>query len=53
MELMGIMLNEISQGRQKLYELTYMWSLKKKFTDTENRLVFARDEEWDIAGKNG
>ena len=49
MDLEGIMLGEISQTekRQILYDLTYMWNLKKpsKLIDTEimeNRLVAAR-----------
>ena len=30
MDLEGIMLSEISRERQILYDLTYMWNLKKK-----------------------
>ena len=47
MDLKGIMLNEMSEReRQILYDLTYMWNLKKKtktkLIDTKNRLVGTR-----------
>ena len=43
MDLDGIMLSEI------LYDITYMWNLKKLNSETENRLVAARGQglgEW-------
>ena len=44
MELEGITLSEISL-RQILYDLTYMWNLKKKIKNLHrNRLVVPRGE---------
>ena len=45
MVLEGLMLSEISQRRQILYDITYMWNLKKKkneLTETESRMVITR-----------
>ena len=54
MDFEDIMLNEISQ--KKTNDLTYMYSLKKKVNkqnkaqliNIENRLVVAKDEEWEV-----
>lgn len=45
----GMMLGKISQ-RQILYDLSYLWNLKKlpNLTDTEIRLVAARGRGWDV-----
>ena len=48
MDLEGIMLSEISRERQILYDLTYMWNLKKKKrtpTEKEIRFVVTRGRE--------
>ena len=48
MDLEGTMLSEISRERQILYDLTYMWNLKKKKTtptEKEIRFVVTRGRE--------
>ena len=45
------MLSEISRERQILYDLSYMWNLKKKKkkrapTEKEIRFVVTRGREW-------
>ena len=53
MDLEGIRLNEISQRRQILYNITYTWNLKntaseynkKADSDAENKLVVTHEEK--------
>ena len=47
MKLEGIKLSEITDKKQILYSLTYMWnlSLKIKLIDKKNKLVVARGGE--------
>ena len=43
------MISEMSESiRQILYDLTYMWNIKKKIKpiETENRFVVARGSRW-------
>ena len=41
-------LNEMSREKQILYDLTYMWNLKKaKVIKAEGRLVVAKGRGWE------
>ena len=44
--------NKPDRGRQILYGITYIWTLKRKkkanFTETENRMVGG---SWDLGGR--
>ena len=58
MDLEGIMLNEISQTKKDKYCMISLMCgiLKKKtnneFTDSKNKLVVARGEEWGVGKMN-
>ena len=47
MDSEDIILSEIRQARQILYEITYMWNLKKKKKLTHRNRV----EEWFLGGR--
>ena len=49
MDLEGIMLSEISRERQILYDLTYMWNLKKKKEHPQKR----RSDLWSLEAESG
>ena len=52
MDLEGIMLSEISRERQILYDLSYMWNLKKKKKKKEHPQK-RRSDLWSLEAESG
>ena len=42
MDLEDLMVNEINQTKTNLYDITYMWNLKKSYFKKQSRIVVTR-----------